>query len=146
MKTARQFAGVSAASLDRSICVICSYSFSVLALILAAVGIYGVLSQRVAQRTQEIGIRVALGASNRDVFRLVLGEGLKVILAGIVIGVTGALALTRLLSSMLYGIGTADPLTFLSVSSLLAAVALVACYVPARRAIRLNPLEALHCE
>jgi putative ABC transport system permease protein len=121
-------------------------SFSVLALILAAVGIYGVLSQRVAQRTQEIGIRVALGASNRDVFRLVLGEGLKVILAGIVIGVAGALALTRLLSSMLYGIGTADPLTFLSVSSLLAAVALVACYVPARRAIRLNPLEALHCE
>jgi putative ABC transport system permease protein len=120
--------------------------FSVLALILAAVGIYGVLSQRVAQRTQEIGIRVALGANHHDVLRLVLGEGLKVILAGILIGVIGALALTRLLSSMLYGIGTTDPITFGSVSFLLSVVALVACYVPARRAMRLNPLIALRCE
>ncbi|WP_263351287.1 ABC transporter permease [Acidicapsa acidisoli] len=120
--------------------------FSVLALILAAVGIYGVLSQRVAQRTQEIGIRVALGANHQDVLRLVLGEGLKVILAGILIGVMGALALTRLLSSMLYGIETTDPLTFGSVSFLLSVVALVACYVPARRAMRLNPLIALRCE
>jgi putative ABC transport system permease protein len=120
--------------------------FSVLALILAAVGIYGVLSQRVAQRTQEIGIRVALGANHQDVLRLVLGEGLKVILVGILVGVIGALALTRLLSSMLYGIATTDPLTFGSVSLLLTVVALIACYVPARRAMRLNPLIALRCE
>ena len=120
--------------------------FSVLALILAAVGIYGVLSQRVAQRTQEIGIRVALGANRQDVLRLILLEGLKVILAGILIGILGAVILTRLLSSMLYGIGTTDPATFGSVSLLLTVVALVACYVPARRAMRLNPLIALRCE
>jgi predicted permease len=120
--------------------------FSVLALILAAVGIYGVLSQRVAQRTQEIGIRIALGANHQDVLLLILGEGLKVILSGILIGVIGSLALTRLLSSMLYGIGTTDPLTFGSVSLLLTGVALVACYVPARRAMHLNPLIALRCE
>ena len=120
--------------------------FSFLALMLAAVGIYGVLSQRVAQRTQEIGIRIALGANHQDVLLLILGEGLKVILSGILIGVIGALALTRLLSSMLYGIGTTDPLTFGSVSLLLTGVALVACYVPARRAMHLNPLVALRCE
>ncbi|HEY1576083.1 MAG TPA: ABC transporter permease [Terracidiphilus sp.] len=120
--------------------------FSFLALILAAVGIYGVLSQRVAQRTQEIGIRIALGANRQDVLLLILGEGVKVILSGILIGVIGALALTRLLSSMLYGIGTTDPLTFGSVSLLLTGVALVACYVPARRAMHLNPLAALRCE
>ena len=97
--------------------------FSFLALLLAAVGIYGVLSQRVAQRTQEIGIRIALGANHQDVLRMILGEGLKVVFAGVLIGVIGALALTRLLSSMLYGIGTTDPLTFGGVSLLLTAVA-----------------------
>jgi predicted permease len=120
--------------------------FSVLALVLAAVGIYGVLSQRVTQRTQEIGIRVALGANHQDVLLLILNEGLKIIFSGILIGVIGALALTRLLSSMLYGIGTTDPFTFGSVSLALSAVALVACYIPARRAMRLNPLVALRCE
>jgi len=120
--------------------------FSFLALLLAAVGIYGALSQRVAQRTQEIGIRIALGANHQDVLRMILGEGLKVIFAGVLIGVIGALALTRLLSSMLYGIGTTDPLTFGGVSLLLTAVALLACYVPARRAMRLDPLVALRCE
>lgn len=120
--------------------------FSFLALILAAVGIYGVLSQRVAQRTQEIGIRIALGANHQDVLLLILGEGLKVIVWGILTGVIGALALTRLLSSMLYGIGTTDPLTFGGVSLLLTLVALIACYVPASRAMRLNPLVALRCE
>ena len=102
--------------------------------------------QQFAQRTHEIGIRVALGANHNDVLRLVLGEGVKVILAGILIGVMGALAVTRFLSSMLYGIGTTDPITFGSVSFLLSVVALVACYVPARRAMRLNPLIALRCE
>lgn len=120
--------------------------FAGLALLLAAVGIYGVLSQLVVQRTHEIGIRVALGASHADVLRLVLGEGLKLVLAGIVIGVTGALVLTRLLSSMLYGVKTTDPLTFGSISLLLTAVALLACYVPAHLAMRLNPLVALRCE
>ena len=120
--------------------------FAGLALLLAAVGIYGVLSQLVVQRTHEIGIRVALGASHRDVFRLVLGEGLRLILAGIVLGIIGALVLTRLLSSMLYGVGTSDPFTFVSVSLFLAAVALLASYVPARRAMRMNPLLALRCE
>jgi putative ABC transport system permease protein len=120
--------------------------FSFLALLLAAVGIYGVLSQRVAQRTQEIGIRIALGANHQDVLRMILSEGLKVVMAGILVGVIGALALMRLLSSMLFGIGTADPLTFGGVALLLTAVALVACYVPARRAMRLDPLVALRCE
>lgn len=120
--------------------------FAGLALLLATVGIYGVLSQLVTQRTHEIGIRVALGASRQDVLRLVLGEGLKLIFAGIGIGVTGGLLVTRLLSNMLYGVGAADPLTFGSVSLLLAAVALFACYVPARRAMRMSPLLALRCE
>jgi putative ABC transport system permease protein len=120
--------------------------FAGLALLLAAVGVYGVLSQLVVQRTHEIGIRVALGASHRDVLRLVLSEGLKLILAGIVIGIMGALVLTRLLSSMLYGVGTSDPSTFGSVSLFLAAVALLASYIPARRAMRMNPLLALRRE
>ena len=120
--------------------------FGVLALLLAAVGIYGVLSQLVVQRTHEIGIRVALGASHQDVLRLVLGEGLKLIIAGVGFGVAGALVLTRLLSSMLYGVGRTDPRTFATVSLLLTALALFACYVPARRAMRMNPLLALRCE
>ena len=120
--------------------------FSVLALLLAAVGIYGVLAQRVAQRTREIGLRIALGASRRDVFQLILSEGLRLVLAGIAIGTTGALVLTRLLTSMLFGVGTADPFTFAGVSLLLTGVALLACYLPARRAMRLDPLLALRCE
>jgi putative ABC transport system permease protein len=120
--------------------------FAGLALVLASVGIYGVLSQLVAQRTHEIGIRIALGASYQDVLRLVLGEGVKLIVAGIVVGGTAALIFTRLLSSMLYGVGTTDPLTFASVSLLLTAVALLACYIPARRAMRINPLTSLRGE
>lgn len=121
-------------------------TFAGLALLLGTVGIYGVLSQLVIQRTHEIGIRVALGASHRDVLRLVLGEGFKLVLAGLLTGVTGALMLTRLLSSMLYGVSATDPLTFACISLLLTGVALLACYVPARRAVRLNPLVALRCE
>jgi putative ABC transport system permease protein len=120
--------------------------FAALALLLAAIGVYAVLSQLVVQRTHEIGIRVALGANRRDVLRLILGEGLKLTLVGIAVGVMGALVLSRLLSSMLYGVGTSDLFTFGSVSLLLTIVALLACYLPARRAARMNPLRALRCE
>jgi predicted permease len=120
--------------------------FSILALLLAAVGIYGVLSQRVAQRTQEIGIRVALGAQRDDVLKLIIGEGLRVTFIGIAIGIAGSLALARFLSSMLYGVKPTDPLTVAAVSCLLLLVALLACYLPARRAVRLDPLVALRCE
>lgn len=121
-------------------------AFSVLALLLAAVGIYGVLSQRVSQRTQEIGIRVALGARKSNLTMLIIGEGFKLTLIGIVIGIVGSFALARFLSSMLYGIGAGDPLTLLSVSVLLASVALIACYIPARRAMRMDPVSALRCQ
>lgn len=120
--------------------------FAGLALLLAAVGIYGVLSQLVVQRTHEIGIRMALGADRGNVLRLILGEGLKIVSRGIVIGVVGALLLTRLLSSMLYRVGTTDPSTFAGVSLLLAAVAVFACYIPAHRAMQTDPLRSLLCE
>ena len=120
--------------------------FSALALLLAAVGIYGVLSQRVLQRTQEIGIRVALGARRDDVLKLILGEGLRLTLIGIAIGIAGSLVLARFLSSMLYGVTSTDPLTVAAVSLLLMLVALLACYLPARRAMRLDPLIALRRE
>ena len=120
--------------------------FSALALLLAAVGIYGVLSQRVSQRTQEIGIRVALGARSDDVLKMIIGEGLQPTLIGIAIGIAGSLALARFLSSMLYGVRSTDPLTVAAVSFLLLLVALLACYFPARRAMRLDPLIALRCE
>lgn len=120
--------------------------FSVLAMLLAAVGIYGVLSQRVSQRTQEIGIRIALGARRDDLLMLVIGEGIRLTLVGIAIGVACSFVLGRFLSSMLYGIRATDPVTLLGVSVLLASVALLACYIPARRAMRMDPVAALHCE
>jgi putative ABC transport system permease protein len=121
-------------------------AFSVLALLLAAVGIYGVLSQRVSQRTQEIGIRVALGARRDDLLMLIIGEGIRLTVVGITFGIACSFALAHFLSSMLYGVGATDPLTLLSVSVLLASVALLACYIPARRAMRMDPLIALRCE
>ena len=120
--------------------------FGGLALMLATMGLYGVMSYLVAQRTREVGIRMALGARRLDVFKLVLGNGMRLALTGVVIGLAGALAVTRLLSSLLYGIRPTDFVTFVGVSLLLAAVAALAGYVPARRATRLDPMLALRHE
>jgi predicted permease len=121
-------------------------AFAFIALLLAAVGIYGSISYWVKQRTQEIGIRVALGAQPRNIFALVIGRGMAVIFVGLALGLAGALALTRLISTMLFGVRPEDPLTYTAVALLLAAVALAACYFPAHRATQVDPLTALRHE
>lgn len=121
-------------------------SFGLLALVLAAIGIYGVMSYAVARRTREIGVRVAMGAQASDVLRLVIGQGMVPPLIGVVIGISVALLLMRLVNSLLFGISAADPLTYIGVAALLTAVALLACYIPARRATKIDPMVALRSE
>jgi ABC-type antimicrobial peptide transport system permease subunit len=118
-------------------------SFAAMAMLLALVGIYGVIAYSVAQRTREVGIRRALGAQRGDIVRLVLGQGLGLTLAGVVLGIGGALALTRVMERLLFHVSATDPTTFVAIALLLVVVALAASYIPARRAARIDPMAAL---
>ena len=121
-------------------------AFGLLALVLAAIGVYGVTSYTTNQRTHEIGIRLALGASRADVLRLMLGRGIVLTLLGLVIGLVMSFGVTRFLQSLLLGVSSTDALTFVAVALLLSAVVLVACFIPARRAMRVDPMQALRYE
>jgi ABC-type antimicrobial peptide transport system permease subunit len=120
--------------------------FAGIALLLAVIGIYGVMAYSVQQRTQEIGIRMALGAQPGEVLRMVLRHGLMVCFVGIAAGISGAFAVIRLMKSLIFGVSPTDPVTFVSVTVLLAAVAFAACWIPARRASRVDPMVALRHE
>ena len=120
--------------------------FAGLALLVATIGIYGVLSASVSQRTRELGVRIALGATTSHVRRLIIGKGLKLVLSGLVIGLVSALALKRVIGKLLFGVSPTDPTTFLVIGLLMIAVALLACWIPARRATKVDPLLALRSE
>jgi putative ABC transport system permease protein len=120
--------------------------FGLVALVLASVGVYGVIAYFVSQRTHEIGIRMALGASGRNVLRMVMGQGIAMTAIGLLLGLGGALAVTRFLSSLLFEIRPSDPATIVGVMAMLGGVALAACYLPARRAMRVDPMVALRYE
>jgi len=142
--TLEELIGVSIAL--RRFLMLLLLSFAAIALVLAAVGIYGVISSAVTQRTREIGLRMALGAQTRDVLGLVLRQGITLTLIGAAIGLIAALSLTRLIKNLLFGVSSTDPVTFLVIVLLLALVALLACYLPARRATRVDPMVALRCD
>jgi predicted permease len=131
---------------SRRFAMILLSAFAALALVLASIGIYGVIAYVVAQRTQEIGIRMALGAQRRNVLGMVLWQGTRLALLGIAIGLVAAFALTRLMTDLLYGVNATDPVTFAALALLLTLVAMAACYIPARRATRVNPVAALRYE
>jgi putative ABC transport system permease protein len=131
---------------QRRVVMILLATFAGIALMLAALGIYGVLAFFVAQRTREIGVRVALGAQTRDVMNIVMKQGMRLTLFGVGIDLIGGFALARLMKSLLFGVSAADPLTYAVVAALLAAVALLACYIPARRATKVDPIASLRCE
>src|SRR5262249_28936043 len=117
--------------------------FALLALTLAAVGVYSVIAYAVTQRTREIGIRMSLGATDGNVFRLFIGQGMTLVAIGIALGLAGAWALTRVMANLLFGVRATDPLTFASVALLLSVIALLACWLPARRATKVDPLVAI---
>jgi hypothetical protein len=121
-------------------------AFAVVALVLAAVGLYGVIAYGVSQRTREIGVRIALGAEPRRVVMQVVGDGLRLAAGGLALGIAAAAAATRVLEGMLYGVSSADPLTFAAIALLVAAIAVVASYLPARRVLRVDPTEALRAD
>jgi putative ABC transport system permease protein len=120
--------------------------FAAVALALASVGLYGVMAYSVSERSREIGIRMALGAQRRDVLKLVVAQGMTLTLVGIGVGLAAALALTRLMRSLLFEVSVTDPLTFAGLAALLSVVALLACYLPARRATKVDPIVSLKCE
>ncbi len=130
---------------DRLIAALCS-TFSLLALVLTCIGLYGTLSFNVARRTNEIGVRMALGASPRDIFRLVVGAGMRLTGTGLIVGAAGSIASGYFLASLLFGVKRADPVTLAGVALLLLAAAVLACYTPARRAMRVDPIVALRDE
>ena len=145
--TFRTFQQVYSASLgSRRFNLILIAFFGVVALLLATAGVFGVMAYSVSRRTREIGVRVALGACSRDVLTMILSQGMRTIVIGIAIGIAGSLALTRTLSSLLFGITATDPLTFAAVIAFLIATALLACYIPARRATKVDPMVALRYE
>lgn len=143
----RTFSEVYSASLgSRRFNVILIGFFGIVALLLATAGVFGVMAYSVSRRTREIGVRIALGAGSADVLRMILGQGLRTIFIGVAIGIAGSLALTRAVDSLLFGVTATDPLTFVGVTLLLVGAALLACYIPARRATRVDPLVALRYE